>query len=129
MSNAAVASMAGAHDHAGSEREVFAITVIRRLASSKGRNDEVPNIELAVAIVKGRDTRAVRELVEHLRDDSRAIQNDCIKVLCEIGERRPGLIAPFADEFIDQVSSKMARLRKVYRARAGLVAARQNSTV
>jgi len=121
--------MAGAHDHEGSEREVFAITVIRRLASSKGRNDEVPNIELAVAIVKGRDTRAVRELVEHLRDDSRAIQNDCIKVLCEIGERRPGLIAPFADEFIDQVSSKMARLRKVYRARAGLVAARQNSTV
>ena len=42
--------------------------VIKQLAISLGRRDEVPNIDLAKKIVKSRDATAVKELVENLKN-------------------------------------------------------------
>ncbi len=86
------------------------MSVIHKLASSLGRNDEAPNQALAADIVRKGDKRAIRELVENLRNKDRGIQNDCIKVLYEVGERRPGPIAPYVNEFLDLLSSKNNRM-------------------
>jgi hypothetical protein len=86
------------------------MAVMHRLASALGRNDEVPNQQLAADIVKQGDRQAIRELVDGLRFRDRAIQHDCIKVLYEVGERDPRLIAPYADAFVDGLSSASNRM-------------------
>lgn len=86
------------------------MSVLARLASSLGRNDEVPNVQLAEAIAKKGDKTAVRELVEHLSGKDRAIQNDAVKVLYEVGGRRPQLISPYADAFVDQLAARNNRM-------------------
>jgi hypothetical protein len=42
--------------------------VIDKLASSRGRMDEVPNQELAKLIVSKKDKSAIQELVDNLSD-------------------------------------------------------------
>lgn len=84
--------------------------IINKLASSLKRRDEAPNLELAKAIADAQDTDSVKELVENL-SNKKAIQNDCIKVLYEIGEQAPKLIAPYIPEFVSQLNSKNNRLQ------------------
>ena len=43
-----------------------------------------------------KDKKAVQELVDNLNNKSKGIQNDCIKVLYEIGEINPALVADYA---------------------------------
>lgn len=86
------------------------MSVLGRLASALGRNDEVPNQELAAEIAQYGDAGAVAELAAQLGCKDRAIESDSIKVLYEVGERRPDLIAPHVDAFIDQLSSKNNRM-------------------
>ena len=69
------------------------MTIISRLASSLNRRDEVPNQALAIEIAANADGNAVAELVENLGHKNKNIRHDCIKVLYEIGERVPSLIA------------------------------------
>ena len=45
-----------------------------------------------------------------MKSKDRAIANDCIKVLYEIGQREPDLISGFTDEFIDLLSSRNNRM-------------------
>ncbi len=87
------------------------MTVINKLATSLHRRDEVPNQELAKEIANKNDQKAVKELVDHLSNKSRDIQNDCIKVLYEIGERKPSLIAPYTKELISLLDNKNNRLQ------------------
>jgi hypothetical protein len=87
------------------------MSVIEKLASSLNRRDEVPNQELAEEIAVKKDKRAVKELVENLNHKSKDIQNDCIKVLYEIGEIEPALVADFAQTFITLLGSKNNRLQ------------------
>jgi uncharacterized protein (UPF0147 family) len=87
------------------------MSVIPKLATSLNRRDEVPNQELAKQIVKKNDRKAVQELVENLGNKSKDIQNDCIKVLYEIGEDKPGLIAAYAKDFIALLTNKNNRLQ------------------
>ena len=75
------------------------MSVIQKLASSLNRKDEVPNQELAMQIASKNDAKAVKELIDNLANKSRDIQNDCIKVLYEIGERRPALF-PLMQKFL-----------------------------
>jgi uncharacterized ParB-like nuclease family protein len=77
------------------------MSIIAQLASSIGRRDEVPNQELAKKIAENNDEGAVQELIESLQHKSAAIQNDCIKVLYEVGERKPVLIAGYAPTFVE----------------------------
>ena len=86
------------------------MTVISKLAVSLGRRDEVPNQELAREVVRNKDRTAIRELVENLGNKDKNIQSDCIKVLYEIGEQQPDLIADYDQAFISLLSSKNNRL-------------------
>lgn len=84
---------------------------IDELAHSLGRKDEVPNQELANAIVQCTNNEAVRELVKNLHHKSKDIQNDCIKVIYEIGTLKPEMIAAFSSELINLLDSKNNRLQ------------------
>jgi len=86
------------------------MNTINQLASSLGRRDEVPNQELAQKIIAKQDTKAIRELAEHLSDKDKNIQSDSIKVLYEIGEQKPELIAPYDEEFLALLENKNNRL-------------------
>jgi len=120
------------------------MSVLNKLASSLNRRDEVPNQELALEIVHDNNKQAVKELVENL-NNSKDIQSDCIKVLYEIGELKPALIAAYAKEFITLLDSKNNRLQwgamtalntialekpeEVYAALPKIVAVADNGTV
>jgi len=72
------------------------MNVIDKLASSLNRTDEVPNQELSKQIAAKKDKKAVAELIENLNNKSKDIQNDCTKVLYEVGKINPALIADYA---------------------------------
>src|SRR5437763_7491579 len=86
------------------------MTVLDKLACAQDRRDEGPNEALAAAIVKAKNRAAVAELFENLANKNKAIQSDCIKVLYEIGECEPALIAPYAAEFGELLGSRNNRL-------------------
>jgi hypothetical protein len=80
------------------------------LASSLGRRDEGPNVELALRIAKTEDKSAIKELVENLSNKNEDVQSDCIKVLYEIGDKKPKLISGFVRHFLALLGSKNNRL-------------------
>ena len=84
--------------------------MLERLACKLGRNDEVPNIELAEELCRNSDSAGIKEIVGGFTGSDKAVANDCIKVLYEIGERKPELIAGYASEFISHLLSKNNRL-------------------
>ena len=85
------------------------MSIINKLSSSLNRRDELPNIKLAKEIADRNDKNAVKELIETLQNKS--LQNDCIKVIYEIGERKPALIAGYAKEMIALLEHKNNRLQ------------------
>jgi hypothetical protein len=87
------------------------MSVINKLASSLNRKDEVPNQELAAEIAGSNNKKAVQELVDNLSNKSKDIQNDCVKVLYEIGTLKPALIASHINSFIKLLDSKNNRLQ------------------
>lgn len=86
------------------------MSVLDKLASALERNDEVPNQILAKEIAGAGDKKVVRELVDNLSNKDKAIQNDCIKVLYEIGALKPDLIAGYVDDFVKLLHSRNNRL-------------------
>lgn len=86
------------------------MSVLAQLALAFQRNDEAPNEALAQRIAETGDAAAVVELVTNLKNTDPAIQSDCIKVLYEVGGRRPDLIAPHALAFVDLLRSRQNRL-------------------
>lgn len=87
------------------------MSVLNKLASSLHRRDELPNQELAKQIAAKKDKTAVRELVDNLSNKNKDIQNDCIKVLYEIGEINPSLISSYHKEFLALLDNKNNRLQ------------------
>ena len=83
---------------------------IEKTAYALERNDEEPNINLAVELVKKNSKSGVLEIVNGLKSAQVQTANDCIKVLYEIGERKPELIADFASDFIELLHSRNNRL-------------------
>jgi hypothetical protein len=88
------------------------MTITNKLASSLGRKDEEPNIELARTIVAEDDEEVVQELVNHLNRSSskKDIQSDCIKVLYEVGALKPSLISAHYRTFLELLNHKNNRL-------------------
>jgi hypothetical protein len=86
------------------------LSVLDKLATALDRRDEVPNQELARRIVRDRNAAAVKELVENLNHQNKAIQRDCIKVLYEIGGSNPDLIARYYKDFAKQLDGKNNRV-------------------
>jgi hypothetical protein len=87
------------------------MTVISKLATSLNRRDEVPNQELAEKIVAANDKKAIKELVELLKGKNKDIQNDCIKVMYEIGAVKPTLVVEFNKELLALLDNKNNRLQ------------------
>lgn len=87
------------------------MSIIGKLATSLGRRDEDPNIDLAKQIATANNKKAVAELVEHLNDKSKDIRHDCIKTIYEIGYLKPQLISDYADDYIAQLDSKSNRMQ------------------
>jgi hypothetical protein len=87
------------------------MSVLNKLASALNRRDEIPNQELAKAIAKSNDKKAVKELIENLSNKGKDIQNDCIKVIYEIGMLKPALIKDYCNEFVSQLQSKNNRMQ------------------
>jgi hypothetical protein len=86
------------------------MTVLDRLASSMGRQDEVPNQELAKDLALRGDEAGIREVAENLWNKDKKIQADCIKVLYEVGAVQPKLIAGYSEAFVKLLRSKNNRL-------------------
>jgi hypothetical protein len=87
------------------------MTVIQQLASSQGIRSSDPNKELAKELAGTGDSKAIKELVDNLKNKDKNIQSDCIKVLYELGEIRPQLISGYAKEFIALLDNKNNRLQ------------------
>lgn len=87
------------------------MSTIDKLSSSLNRRDEEPNLKLAKSIANGNAKLAVKELVENLRNKNVRIQNDCIKVIYEIGATKPSLISQYYSVFIEMLSSKNNRMQ------------------
>ena len=86
------------------------MTVIRLLSSSLGVRSEVPNQKLAWELASTSNMDAIAEIVHNLQSNKdKNIQNDCIKVLYEIGYKKPELIAEFLPVFISLLKSKNNR--------------------
>ncbi len=86
------------------------MSVLDQLASAQGRNDEIPNQELAAELAESGDQDAIQELVDNLTNKNKAIRSDCIKVLYEIGALKPELIADYVEEFVTLLSHRDNRL-------------------
>lgn len=85
------------------------MTVLDRLAGALDRRDERPNVALAEALAASGDVSAIGELIGALKSGEARMKSDAIKVLYEIGERRPELIAPYAEVFLDLLASRTNR--------------------
>ncbi|WP_135553037.1 hypothetical protein [Paenibacillus cymbidii] len=81
-----------------------------QLASSLGERGEEPNIALAERIAASGDAAAVAELIGLLRGRTKPAQSDSIKVLYEIGERAPHMIAGEAETFLALLAGSNNRL-------------------
>jgi hypothetical protein len=86
------------------------MNALTKLASALGRNDERPNVALAEAIVAAGDTKAIAELAVALVGADKAIRHDAIKVLYEVGERAPRLIARHLGSFVALLSTEDNRM-------------------
>ncbi len=85
------------------------MSTLNKIASALGRNDEQPNVELAERLFNTQDKEGIAEIVSGL-NMGKAAASDCVKVLYEIGERKPELVTPYAENFIGLLKSKDNRL-------------------
>ena len=86
------------------------MTIIDRLSSSLGHRDNVQNQKLAKELAKRESRKDIEELVQNLSNKVKAIQNDCLKVLYEIGYIKPELVSPYVMEFCNLLRSRNNRL-------------------
>lgn len=86
------------------------MSILNKLASVNGIRNAEPNKELAAELILAKDKKAIHELVENLNNKDKNIQSDCIKVLYEIGEQKPDLIAQYDKEFLELLHHKNNRL-------------------
>lgn len=94
------------------------MTVLDKLSGALDRRDEQPNVDLAEAIVAADDKAAIVELAQAVRSGPTRQANDAIKVLYEVGARRPELIAAQCPVFLEALKS--SNNRKVWGALSAL---------
>jgi hypothetical protein len=92
--------------------------VMDRIASALAEQGDQPNVVLAEKLAETEDIEGIHEIGENLWHDDKNIQSDCLKVLYEIGYRKPGLTAGYAEDFLKLLKSKNNRL--VWGAMIGL---------
>lgn len=83
---------------------------LNRIAHFQNRRDEVPNQELARDLAAQQDRSGIQEIAQNLWNKDRNVQNDCLKVLYEIGYLEPALIADYSGDFLELLNSKNNRM-------------------
>ena len=87
------------------------MSVIQLLSSSLGVRDEVPNQKLAWELAETLNIEGIKEIAENVEfSKDKNIQNDCIKVLYEIGYKKPELISDYLSVFVNLLNGKNNRL-------------------
>ena len=86
------------------------MSVLNRIACLQGRRDEVPNQELARELVEHKDREGIEEIARNLWNKDVDIQNDCIKVLYEIGYLAPELVSMYTPDFLELLKSPNNRI-------------------
>ncbi len=86
------------------------MSALEKIASSLGRNDELPNQQLARELVEVSDAEGIREIAENLWNKKTAVRSDCIKVIYEIGALKPELIAEYYPDFLRLLISRENRM-------------------
>lgn len=81
------------------------MAIADRLAGALDRRDEAPNVELAEDLVARADRAGIAEVVELVRTGTSRQRNDAMKVLYEIGARRPDLVGGYCPVFLEALSS------------------------
>lgn len=84
-------------------------SIADRLAGALDRRDERPNVALAEELATSGDAGAIAELAELVRLGDARQRNDAMKVLYEIGARKPELVANYCALFLDALGSKTNR--------------------
>ncbi len=84
--------------------------MIEKVAFYLQRNDEEPNILLAEDLAGRNDAAGIAEIAKGLDADEPQVAGDCVKVLYEIGYRKPELIAPYAATFVAGLKSRNNRI-------------------
>lgn len=87
------------------------MSVLEKISSARGTFKQGANRRLAEEIAAAKDSEAIIELVQNLGHKKKVVQGYCIKVLFEIGEIEPELIAGYAKEFIGLLSSTNNRMQ------------------
>lgn len=80
-----------------------------RLAGALDRRDEAPNVALAEELVAREDKAGIAEVVALVRSGTSRQRNDGMKVLYEIGARRPDLVGGYCPVFLEALSSSNNR--------------------
>lgn len=89
-----------------------------RLAGALERRDEAPNVELAEELVAREDRAGIAEVVTLVRTGTNRQRNDGMKVLYEIGARRPDLVGGYCPVFLEALAS--SNNKQVWGAMAAL---------
>lgn len=83
------------------------MSVLDRIAFHQGRRDEVPNQELAEELAEAQDAEGIEEIARNLWNPDKNIQSDCLKVLYEVGARKPELIGGHGEYLVTIALCKM----------------------
>lgn len=86
------------------------MSAIEKIAYHLDRRDEVPNQELAKALVEANDVAGFDEIASYLYDKNKSIASDCLKVLYEAGYIKPELVAKYVDDYLKLLRSKNNRM-------------------
>lgn len=85
-------------------------SVLDRLACRQGRRDEIPNQELALQLIAAEDQQGIQVIADNLWNKDKAVRADCIKVLYEIGYRKPELVTSYWAEYLKLLKSRDNRM-------------------
>jgi hypothetical protein len=86
------------------------MSVLDKIAFFQNRRDEVPNQQLAKELAQTENIAGIKEIAENLQNKNQNIQNDCLKVLYEIGYLKPDLITDYIQGFLTLLKSKNNRM-------------------
>lgn len=86
------------------------MSLVDQIASALGERGDKPNVALAQKLADESDKKGVQEIAENLWNPDKKIQSDCLKVLYEIGYRKPELVVDYVSDFLKLLQSKDNRL-------------------
>jgi hypothetical protein len=86
------------------------MSILSKLASVQGRNDDGPNKGLGRELVETNEADGIRKIAENLWNEDKKIQADCLSVLEQVGLLAPELIEDCVSDFLRLIQVKDNRL-------------------